>query len=310
MFTTEDLAVFSTLANQAAVASENARFYEEERQRQAVLFHAATLASLGTMASGMSHQVNNRFNVVSLISSIQKVKLKALLDNGASGSEELRKAIAECLEQFESLEEEAMRGGQVVASIRKLARPSTDGYKPLTLFSAVKAGMDVVQHKVRFDDLDFHLDLPEDLPPVRGDLSQLGECFLNLIDNAYDAIKTKEQLILEGKLQHTDEGRPYRGSMRIRAVVKDPRTIQVDIADNGMGIVPEDLPKLFIPFHTTKATAEKGTGLGLYVIKQVVEAHGGTIRLQSKHGHGTTFTMELPTARTLAGSPVIPPPER
>jgi len=304
IFTTEDLTVFSTLANQAAVAIENARFYEEEQQRQAALFHAATLASLGTMASSMGHQVNNRFNVVALVSSTQKLKLKALLQNGSKDPEQLRKALAECCAQFESLEEEAIRGGQIVASIRKLARPSPEGHTPLLLLAAIKAGMDVVQHKVPFEEIDIRLDVPADLPPIHGDLSQLGECFLNLIDNAYDAIKTRQQLIHEGKLRLPDRTRSFRGAIRIAAVLKDPRTIQVEITDNGIGIYPENLQKLFIPFYTTKATTEKGTGLGLYVIKKIVEAHSGEIHIQSKHGEGTTFTIELPTASATAESPI------
>jgi signal transduction histidine kinase len=296
IFTTEDLIVFSTLANQAAVAIENARFYEGERDRQAALFHAATLASLGTMASSMGHQVNNRFNVVALISSSQKMKLRGLLANG-SDFERLRKALSECLEQFESLEEEAIQGGRIVASIRKLARPSTEGHKPLALRAAIKAGMDVVQHKVHFEEFDLQLDIPDDLPSVMGDLSQLGECFLNFIDNAYDSMKTKEQLINEGKLPSRSGAPPYRGAILIHAWAKDPRTVQVVIADNGTGVHPEELRKLFIPFYTTKATAEKGTGLGLYVIKQIIEAHGGAIQAKSTYGEGMTFTIELPIAK-------------
>lgn len=297
IFSTEDLTVFSTLANQAAIAIENAKFYEEEKQRQAALFHAATLASLGTMASSMGHQVNNRFNVVSVISSAQKAKLKLLLDASSGDAEQLRKALAECYAQFESLEEEAMRGGQIVSSIRKLAKPSAGGHQPLTLEAAVKAGVDVVQHKVHLEEIDFQVDLAKDLPMVSGDLSQLGDCFLNLIDNAFDAIKTKEQLITEGKLAYANGTTPFRGSIAITAWLKDPSTIQIDVADNGIGVEADMQPKLFVPFFTTKATAEKGTGLGLYVMKKILEAHGGVVRLQSTYGRATVFTIELPVAK-------------
>lgn len=297
IFTTEDLVVFATLANQAAVAIENARFYEEEKQRQAALFHAATLASLGTMASSMGHQVNNRFNVVSVVSSSQKYKIKQLLANGADDASTLRQALQECYDQFASLEEEAMKGGQVVASIRKLARPATSGYQPLSLAAAIKAGVDVVQHKVKLDEVDFDVNVPEDLPPIDGDLSQLGECFLNFVDNAYDAIKTKEQLIAEGKLRYHLDGRPYRGTIRITATLNNPQTIGIEVADTGIGVESEKLSRLFVPFYTTKATTEKGTGLGLYVIKKIIEAHGGTIRAHSKYGQGVVFTIELPAAK-------------
>ena len=300
IFTSEDLTVFSTLANQAAVAIENARFYEEEKQRQAALFHAATLASLGTMASSMGHQVNNRFNVVSVVSSSQRYKLKQLLARPTDDPAALRQAVEDCCAQFQSLEEEAIRGGQIVASIRKLARPSADGHKALALTAAIQAGVDVVQHKIRFEGFEFQVDVPDDLPPILGELSQLGECFLNFIDNAYDAIKTKEQLIAEGKLRHANGAKPYRGLVRIAARLKDPQTIRVEITDTGIGVDRETLGKLFVPFYTTKATAEKGTGLGLYVIKKVVEAHGGTIRADATYGEGMKFLLELPVATTPA----------
>ena len=283
------------------------------------MFHAATLASLGTMASSMGHQVNNRFNVVSVVSSTQKYKIKELLSNGSEDAEKLREALQECYEQFGSLEEEAIRGGQVVASIRKLARPATGGHQPIALSAAIQAGVDVVQHKIKLDQVDFKVEVPDDLPPIEGDLSQLGECFLNFVDNAYDAIKTKDQLIAEGKLPYANGTTPYRGMIRITAALKDPHlpaldarlrsakrseasgaqagTVHIEVADTGIGVEPEGVSKLFVPFYTTKATAEKGTGLGLYVIKKIIEAHGGTIQMRSKYGEGTTFTIELPVAK-------------
>ncbi len=296
VFTTEDLTVFSTLANQAGVAIENARFYEGEKARQAALFHAATLASLGTMASSMGHQVNNRFNVVALVSASERLKLHALLSNGTHDEAKLREALKECEEQFRSLEEEALNGGQIVASLRKLARPSGDTRKPLALRDAVQAGVDVVQHKVHFQDFDFVVDIPEDLPQIIGDVSLLGECFLNFIDNAYDAIKLKEELLEEGKLPKTGP-KPFRGKIEIKARLKDAQTIRLEVSDNGTGVRPEQLLKMFIPFYTTKATAEKGTGLGLYVIKQIIESHDGTIAAKSTYGEGMAFAVGLPAAQ-------------
>jgi signal transduction histidine kinase len=193
-----------------------------------------------------------------------------------------------------------MQGGQVVSSIRRLARPATTGYQPLSLTAAVKAGADVVQRKIKLDQVDFHVQVPDDLPPVYGDLSQLGECFLNFIDNAYDAIKAKEQLIAEGKLRYHLDGRPYRGTIQIAATLKDSGTIEIQVTDTGLGVDPAILSRLFVPFYTTKASAEKGTGLGLYVIKKVIEAHGGAIRVHSKYGEGTVFTIELPVATEAA----------
>lgn len=347
LFTTEDLGVFSTLASQAAISIENARFYEEERQRQASLFHAAGLASLGTMASSMGHQVNNRFNVVSVITSIQQMKLQEVLARQQDDPAALRQALAECVEQFESLQEEALRGGRVVSSIRKIARPSSEGYQTISIAAAIQAGLDVARYKGPFQAVDVRVDVPTELPKVHGDLAQLGECILNLLDNAHDAIKVKEQRIAEGLMKTDNGSAPFHGVIQVAArsidadsglwpwtlaqltplrslraarreaapggargtkpaaplrsgtePVEEPdlpsQMVEVRIIDNGMGMTREDLDKLFIPFYTTKATAEKGAGLGLYVIRQIMEAHRGSIRVESTPGKGTTVILQLP----------------
>ena len=295
IFTTEDLSVFATLANQAALAIENARFYQSEKERQAALFHSASLASLGTMASSMSHQVNNRFNVMSVIGGIRKEALQQLLARDLQGPAEWRKALEEDLAQFDSVREEALRGGQIVAAIRKIIKPSTEGHQPLAIADAVHAALRVVQYKVPLDMLDLALMLPEELPKISGDLPQLGECFFNFVDNAWDAIKERQE-----RLKPPSD---YKGTIRIQATAattRDPQAkrtrseLLLTVSDNGIGVKPEDLAKLFVPFFTTKATAEKGTGLGLYVIKKIIEAHGGTITADSTYGQGTTFTIHLP----------------
>ncbi|MBI3320426.1 MAG: hypothetical protein HYZ89_07580, partial [Candidatus Omnitrophica bacterium] len=334
---------FSTLASQAAISIENARFYEEERQRQASLFHAASLASLGTMASSMGHQVNNRFNVVSVITSIQEMKLKEVLERQGHDPVALRQVLADCVEQFESLQEEALRGGRVVSAIRKIARPSSEGYQAISITSAIHAGLDVARYRVPFQAVDVRVDVPTELPTVHGDLAQLGECVLNLLDNAHDAIRAKEQRLAEGLLETANGSTPFHGVIQIlaRSIEGTPflafagrqgslaqgrperaarffrpgrsesfgaspelaegppsaRMIEIQIVDNGIGMTREDLGKLFIPFYTTKATAEKGAGLGLYVIRQIIEAHHGSIRVDSAPGKGTTVILALPVAQ-------------
>lgn len=288
MYSQDDLNVLQTLANQAALAIENARFYESEKERQAALFHTASLASLGTMASSMSHQVNNRFNVVSVTASMQRQKLEQLLHNQPHDPEALHQAVEECRAHFKSLEEEALRGGEIVSAIRKIARPSQDGYHPLDLSEAIQAAVNILQYKIHLETVDFQRSLPAELPKLKGDVAQLGECFLNLIDNAYDTIQEK-----------TSRLKPpaYKGAIHIQARAADEggkRWLVIDVSDNGLGMDEKTREGLFVPFFTTKATAEKGTGLGLYVIKKIIEAHGGAISVTSAYGVGTTFTLRVP----------------
>lgn len=289
IFTSEDLTVLATLANQAAVAIESARFYETEKERQAALFHSATLASLGTMASSMGHQINNRFHILTLTGQTQTEKLRLFLQQNVQDPVALRKMLEENLSEFESVLDEAVRGGQVVADIRTLINPSTTDHKPIAIADAIQAGLRVVKYKVPFDKFDYHEDLPEELPQVRGSVSQLGECFLNLIDNAWYAIGKKAK-----DLKQPD----YRGMIWIKGAtttIKDHPWIVIEVVDNGMGMTDNELKHCFDPFFTTKASAEiKGTGLGLFVIRKIVGAHGGIIMGASTHGVGTTFTIRLP----------------
>jgi len=311
IFTTEDLNVFATLANQAALAIENARFYQSEKERQAALFHSASLASLGTMASSMSHQVNNRFNVMSVIGGIRKEALQQLLARDLQGPAEWRKALEEDLAHFDSVREEALRGGQIVAAIRKIIKPSTEGYQPLAIAEAVHVALRVVQYKVPLEQVDLQVALPEELPKISGDLPQLGECFFNFVDNAWDAITERQE-----RLKPPPD---YKGTIRIQATAattsdshakRNRSELVLTVSDNGIGVKPEDLPKLFVPFFTTKATAEKGTGLGLYVIKKIIEAHGGTITVDSTYGQSTTFTIHLPALPPGTHEPPLPRPPR
>lgn len=169
----------------------------------------------------------------------------------------------------------------------------------------------VVQYKVPLDQVALPVDLPAALPPIAGDLSQLGECFFNnFVGNAWDAIKERQERLTPPK--------DYKGAIRIQgtaATTRDPQAkrtrseLIVTVSDNGIGVKSEDLPKFFVPFFTTKATAEKGTGLGLYVIKKIIEAHGGTITVESTYGQGTTFTIRLSALSSTAyAAPTTRPP--
>ncbi|MBI3312338.1 MAG: hypothetical protein HYZ88_02310, partial [Candidatus Omnitrophica bacterium] len=175
---------------------------------------------------------------------------------------------------------------------RKITHASTEGYEPVSIGTAIQAGFDVVRYKPRFEEIDVRRELPEDLPPLYGDLAQLGECFLNLIDNAYDAI-----------LERIERLKPqnYQGRITIKATVEPSgaadRCVAIEVSDNGIGILDKERAQLFTPFFTTKLSSDKGTGLGLYVIKRIIEAHGGAIALASTYGVGTTFTLRLPTSK-------------
>lgn len=287
-YSIEDIEVLMVLSNHATLAIENAIFNEQERERQAILFHSASLASLGTMASMMGHQVNNRFQAVNNLAGFSEVLETMLQSKDNLSSEEWKKLIRKTISALRRISDEATKGGETVASIRRLGRLSSEEFKPVEFKEILDVALGVLRYKIKFDEFEFSLHVPDTLPKIMGDATQLGEVFFNLIDNAYDAIKERKEII-----QSSD----YKPQISINAYIKrDGRHLYIDVSDTGNGIKEDFISKLFVPFYTTKASSGKGTGLGLHVIKRVIEFHKGRISVQSKYGEGTTFKIELPVA--------------
>ena len=287
-YTDDDLGVFEVLASQATLAIENAQFYEDLKETQAELFQTAKLASLGQMAGGMSHQINNRFHVLTILAGTMKAVLKDL-DPASVEMEKLKVLWAKMLETFGKIEENAIRGGDIVKTLLRFSRPGKVEAQPISVKDIVAMAWDVAQYRIDVESVDFVLEWPPALPQVVGNLNQLAECFVNLITNAYDATQSKKE-----KMNLPD----YRGKILISGHPAVNGMVSIDVQDTGTGITRDQLDQLFVPFFTTKATVEKGTGLGLFVIKRILEHHGGTIDVHSVPGEGTTFTISLPSAET------------
>ena len=285
MYSEDDLQVFEVLASQAALAVENAQFYDELQRTQADLFQTAKMATLGQMAGGMSHQINNRFYVLTILAGTMKAALAAAGWDGVSP--ELKELVEKSKVTFQKIEDNAIRGGDIVKTLLRFSRPSRGDQKPVSVQEIVETALDVVQYKIKLEDLDFSKDYEPDLPLIQGNVNQLADSLFNLFSNAYDAIQSKQE-----RLKPPD----FRGSIAVTVRTVQGR-VQLTIRDNGIGMSPQEVSQLFIPFFTTKATSEKGTGLGLFVIKRIVEHHGGQIQATSQFGEGTAFIITLPAAQ-------------
>ena len=284
LYSTDDLNIFSVLANQAALAIENAQFYDEIKQTHEQLFQAEKLATIGTMADGLSHQINNRFHALSLISGDSLDILKTL--DTSHCDQGIVSAINDVKSGLERIQANVLQGGEVVKGLLKYSRPGEAGFEPVYLRDVISGAVDMVQYKIRLKEIDFFENIPEDLPKLRGNLTQLQEVFFNMFDNAYDAIKERQASLKE-------EG--YKGKIEVVASLDDGN-LKVVVSDTGMGVKDKDKKNLFTPFFTTKATARKGTGLGLYVIEKIVAAHNGKLSMDSTYQSGTIFTVILPLA--------------
>lgn len=285
IYTAEDLNVFQILASQAAMAIENAQFYEETKQMQEQVGQAEKMATIGTMADGLSHQINNRFYALSLIAgdTIDTIKLT----DTSKCTPEIKEMIESINRALQRIQSNVIQGGEVVKGILKYTRKGEENLEDITLDKVLDQTLEMVQYKVKLSEIDIVRNYPQDKIMIRGNAVQLQEAFFNFIDNANDAITERKTTLKE-------EG--YRGRITISAVPKEGH-IEVIVEDNGIGVKESDLKKVFTPFFTTKTSSRKGTGLGLYVIHRIItEMHKGKIGFESEYKVGTRFILELPAA--------------
>jgi signal transduction histidine kinase len=286
IYTPDDLNVFEVLASQAALAIENAQFYEEAKEMQEQIAQAEKMATVGTMADGMSHQINNRFYALSLIAgdTIDTIKMT----DTSKCTPEVKEMIDQINHALERIQTNVMQGGEVVKGILKYTRKGDEGFDSLTIDQVLDGTLEMVQYKVKLSEIDIIRDYPKDTPKIKGNAVQLQEVFFNFIDNAYDAIVERRTTLKEPN---------YRGRITVNAHPKDSN-LEIIVEDNGMGVKDDDMKKIFTPFFTTKTSSRKGTGLGLYVIRRIiVDTHKGTINFESDHKVGTRFVVELPIAK-------------
>jgi len=285
IYTPEDLNVFQVLASQAALAIENAQFYEEAKEMQGQIAQAEKMATIGTMADGLSHQINNRFYALSLIAgdTIDTIKMA----DTSKCTPEVKEMIEQINHALERIQSNVMQGGEVVKGILKYTRKGDEKFEALSLDQIIDGTIEMVQFKVKLSEFDLVRNYTKDTPRVRGNLTQLEEVFFNFIDNAYDSIVERSSALKEAG---------FRGQIVFSAQKQDG-TLKIIIEDNGLGVKDENIKKIFTPFFTTKISARKGTGLGLYVIKKIIEdTHKGKIFFESKYQKGTRFVVELPIA--------------
>ncbi len=252
----------------------------ELAHRQEVLVQSHKLSAIGTLTSGVAHELNNPINNIMLTAELLKEDYPTLGDG-------------ERLDMVNDLVEQAGRARKIVRNLLDFARESEIKTEKLDLAEVLRGATGLASNQIRLSGARITLDMAPNLPAIHGDGPSLVQVFVNLLLNAVDAV---------GK----------GGRVRIAAESKhDPGWIRVTVTDDGHGIPAHALPYVFDPFFTTKPRG-KGTGLGLSVSLGIVRQHGGDIRVESEPGKGTTVTVLLPAAmipglpegESLAATPV------
>jgi len=275
IYTSDDLNMFKILSGQAALAVENAQFYQELKEVQATMLQAAKLSSIGELATGFAHQINNPLGIISagcqLCAYVIKEELSKenLSDKGKKSVEELR-------DNLDKIIETAHRASDLAQRIKGYAKPSDKDFEATDLNSVVEDALVLAQYQISHGAINVIKDIPQDLPKIKGIGVQLVQALLNMIINACEAMAGEK-----GEL-----------AISARPGKENPDKIEITVSDNGKGIPKENLRKIFDIFFTTKGP--QGTGMGLSLAYRIIKDHGGNIAVESEMRKGTRFTVSLP----------------
>jgi PAS domain S-box-containing protein len=245
----------------------------ERKQLEAQFLRAQRLESIGTLASGIAHDLNNILTPILAIAQLLPLKLPQL----DSHNRELLK----------TLEISSKRGAEIVKQILSFARGATG--KPVQLNVAhVLMEIERILHETLPKSIEIHQEIAQTLPIVMGDATQLQQVLMNLCVNARDAMPAGGRLSLEARVIDIDaEFARHHLDAKVGAY------LQVVVSDSGIGIPVDLRDRIFDPFFTTKAVGQ-GTGLGLSAAMGIIRSHGGFIDLESEVGQGSRFMIYLP----------------
>ena len=262
--------------------------YDQLKDTQAQLIQSEKMASLGELTAGIAHEIQNPLNFVNNFSDVSKELLLEMKEELEAGNHKDAEEISvDLITNLEKIRHHGDRAAAIVKGMLMHSRSDT-GERVMTDLNALcDEYLRLAYHGLRAKDSTFNAgmktDLDGDLPKIEIVPQEIGRVLLNLITNAFYAVHEKSKSNGESD---------YKPLVTTRTSL-DKGTLTIAVIDNGPGIPEEIKDKIFHPFFTTKPTGE-GTGLGLSLSYDIVKAHGGTIRVESDSGLGTTFTILLP----------------
>lgn len=242
-----------------------------EKEYQAKYYHAEKMATIGLLAAGVAHEINNPLTAIRGFAEGLQRRMAAV--TSGSGAPQTRQDVDEYLA---IILKECRRCSDIVQSLLTFSPRKEREFSRVAVNELVRNVLQILHHRLKHYPKDFlTLDIDPQLPVIKGLPAELEQVILNLILNAMDAVSE-------------------RGAIQVRTG-SDPESdrIWLEVEDNGCGISSENLPKLFEPFFTTKPVG-KGIGIGLSTCYSIIRAHGGEIAVESSPGRGSRFTVRLP----------------
>jgi len=241
---------------------ERLRIKSMLEKTQIQLLQAEKMASLGKLAAGVAHQINNPLGGITLFAKL------------ALEEYELEEAVRQDLLR---ILKDAERCRDTVKELLEFTRQTRHLMQPQDVNKSISRTLFLLENQSLFQNIEIEKKFAAPLPPVQADIQQLNHLFMNLILNAAQAMDGKGKLMLSTRLS------------------ADTQAVEIEISDTGPGIPSDVLPQIFDPFFTTKEEG-KGTGLGLSLAYGIVENHGGNITARNKSEGGALFLVSLPTA--------------
>jgi PAS domain S-box-containing protein len=259
------------------------------RETEAQLVHADKMISLGTMAAGICHEINNPNNFILMNASLQELTWKEIVEKVDKYVEEhgdflvgdvpysiVRNGIPVSLR---CVVEGSERIRTIVRDMKAFVSQSPPGIKEkIDINAVVRTSVNLLSNKLKKSTQNLIIEYGDDIPPAEGNAQRLGQVVINLLLNAAEALPDREKALNIKTFYNREQGK-----------------IILQVGDEGVGIDPGNLKRIFDPFFTTKRE-NGGTGLGLSISLSIIKAHGGQILITSKPGEGTTAGIEIPAA--------------
>ena len=248
----------------------------ETVEKETQLIQASKMTTLGVMAAGMAHEINQPLNVIQICADYF---LKMVNRGQEIGEDDLKMMANDIVENVQRI-------AGVIKHVRDFSRQSEVVRTEVNINDPIRDVFKVLGHQLKVHEIDLQTDLAPDLPPIMAQHNRLEQVFINLVTNAIDA--------LDEKFEDPDV-RDEKKSLTIRSFLEDTHVV-VHVTDNGTGMPEEVKNKIFEPFFTTKKTGT-GTGLGVSISYGIVKDYDGTIQIESEPGRGTTFIIKFPAGR-------------
>ena len=272
-------------------AKEIEKAYSELKSTQAQLIQSEKMASLGELTAGIAHEIQNPLNFVNNFSEVSKELIEELKEERTKLKEERDEILegellSDIQNNLDKINHHGQRASAIVKGMLQHSRSSEGKKEPTDINALCEEYLRLAYHGLRAKDksfnADFRTDFDSDLPKIEVIPQDMGRVLLNLINNAFYAVNEKAGQNLQG----------YRPEVMV-STKKTQTGVEISVEDNGNGIAQNVVNKIFQPFFTTKPTGQ-GTGLGLSLSYDIIQAHGGKLEVETEEGQGSEFRISLP----------------